>query len=226
MTVCIGGRNSKLDDHGQDARATSNHGRDAHATSVNIRHGAYLPHWTRDSSIYSVTFRLYDSLPRSVVEAWQIERDVILRKSRRADRPLTDNEARRLQYLFSSRVDRFMDLGQGVCWLRHDEIAQVVAEALQRFHGDRYDLYAWCVVPNHVHVVVRPLPERDLPGIMHSWKSFTAKEANRMLKRRGRFWQPEYYDHLIRNEDDLVHSIEYVLHNPQRAGLADWKWVG
>ena len=61
---------------------------------------------------------------------------------------------------------------------------------------------------------------------MHSLKSFTAKQANGFLNRKGAFWQPEYYDHLIRDEDDLASSIQYVLTNPDMAGLKNWQWVG
>ena len=61
---------------------------------------------------------------------------------------------------------------------------------------------------------------------MHSWKSFTANEANKRIRRTGEFWQPEYYDHLIRDDTDLRRQVEYVLNNPTRAGLSDWKWVG
>ena len=81
-------------------------------------------------------------------------------------------------------------------------------------------------MPNHVHAVVQPLPGYEVPGIVHSWKSFTAKEANRLLGRTGQFWQPEPYDHLIRNENDFKRQVEYVLNNPVRAGLRNWKWVG
>jgi type I restriction enzyme R subunit len=81
-------------------------------------------------------------------------------------------------------------------------------------------------MPNHVHVVVMPLPGHELPEIAHSWKSFTANEANKLLGRTGQFWQPEPYDHLIRDDEDLEHSIEYALNNPRVAELEDWRWVG
>jgi REP element-mobilizing transposase RayT len=73
---------------------------------------------------------------------------------------------------------------------------------------------------------MQPTPGYDLPKIVHSWKSFTAKEANRLIGRTGQFWQPEPYDHLIRDEVDLQRQVEYVLSNPVRAGLKNWKWVG
>jgi REP element-mobilizing transposase RayT len=70
------------------------------------------------------------------------------------------------------------------------------------------------------------VPHAELPEILHSWKSFTAKEANKLLRRSGDFWQAEYNDHLIRDEADLRHPVRYVLDNPIKAGLKNWKWVG
>lgn len=212
--------------HRQDGPATSHHGQDVHATPVKIRQGAYLPHWTKDYSIYSVTFRLVDSLPKSVVDAWVAERDDIITTAKQMNRPLSEHEEKQLQYLFSEKVDHYMDTGHGACWMKQDRIAEIVADALQYFNGQRYRLVAWCVMPNHVHVVVQPLPGHELPDILHSWKSFTANQANKVLRRKGNFWQPEYYDHLIRDEADLRHSVEYVLRNPEKTGLRDWKWVG
>jgi len=110
--------------------------------------------------------------------------------------------------------------------MQRDDVAGVVAGALLYFEGVRYRLAAWCVMPNHVHAVMQPLPGYELPGIVHSWKSFTAKEVNRLIGRTGQLWQPEPYDHLIRDEDDFQRQVAYVLANPVRAGLKNWKWVG
>src|SRR6266536_1586998 len=81
-------------------------------------------------------------------------------------------------------------------------------------------------MPNHVHVIVRPKEEHTLSQILHSWKSFSAKEANRLLNRRGIFWQAESYDHLIRTEQELGNQTHYVLEIPEKAGLKPWQWVG
>jgi REP element-mobilizing transposase RayT len=218
--------------HGQDDHASSSgtgfqpvkHGQDDHA-AINIRHGAYLPHWTKDTSIYSVTFRLADSLPKAVVEAWAAEREIIIQTAKQMNRPLTQDEEKRLQFLFSEKVDSYMDAGHGACHMKKPAVAQIVTNTLRHFDGQRYRLLAWCVMPNHVHVVFEPLPDCDLSNILHSWKSFSANLANSTLKRKGEFWQPEYFDHLIRDEADLSHSIEYVLGNPEKAGLKNWKWV-
>jgi REP element-mobilizing transposase RayT len=81
-------------------------------------------------------------------------------------------------------------------------------------------------MPNHVHVLLRPRESHRLPGILHSWKSFTAKNANALLGWTGHFWQREYYDHLIRDEKEFHTVIRYIVDNPPKAGLTDWPWVG
>jgi len=97
------------------------------------------------------------------------------------------------------------------------------------FAGQRYDLRAWVVMPNHVHVVVWPHPEQSLSDILHSWKSYTSKQANKLLHREGEtFWQPESFEHWIRDDEDRARLIAYVENNPVKAGLCsqpeDWKW--
>jgi REP element-mobilizing transposase RayT len=185
-----------------------------------------LPHWTQSGATYAVTFRLVDSLPRKVLEDWEFERRDIVITAQQQNRELSNVELERLAKLFSEKIEQYLDAGHGECWLRDERIAKVVRDALLHFEGTRYDLAAWSIMPNHVHVIVRPKSDQTLARILHSWKSFAAKEANRLLNRRGSFWQPESFDHLIRDEGDFRNQIRYVLENPERAGLKGWRWVG
>lgn len=198
--------------------------------AISKRNGAYLPHWTRAGAWYSVTFRLWDSLPEHVVKFWRFERENIRKTAEQMKRPLSERETRRLAHLYSDRIERYLDAGYGACYMKDAPVAKVVRDAMQHFDGQRYRLAAWCVMPNHVHVVVQPFTgltsTQDLSAVLHSWKSFTSKEANKLLHRSGEFWQTESYDHLIRNSADMLHAIRYVLNNPRKAGLMNWKWVG
>jgi REP element-mobilizing transposase RayT len=191
-----------------------------------IRHGAHLPHWTCEGGVYAVTFRLSDSLPQSVVASWKTERDNIRRNAIQQQRPLSEIEENRLRTLYSEKVESYLDAGEGNCLLHDEKVAQLMQDTLFHFDGKRYVLLAWCIMPNHVHVVLDPLAGFDLSKIIHAWKSYSATQANRLLQRKGPFWQTEYYDHLIRDEADFRHAMEYVLNNPSKAGLSDWKWVG
>jgi Rad3-related DNA helicase/REP element-mobilizing transposase RayT len=195
------------------------------AAQVQKRRGAYLPHWTKESAIYAVNFRLADSLPQDVLRDWVVERDRILSAQRESSRPLTPDERTELHRLHSERVERFLDAGAGEQLMRDAVVAKVVADAIEFFAEERYRLLSYCVMPNHVHLVIKPLGGFELSDILHSLKSYTAKRIGHHLGREGTIWASEYFDHLIRDAEDLTNQVEYAHTNPQRAGLADWPWV-
>ena len=184
-----------------------------------------LPHWELEGGCYAVTFRLGDSLPKRVLESLIQEREA-LANALRMKGVLTAVEQQSLAHAMKKKVESWLDAGRGACHLRRPEIAAVVAHALGAFHGERYRLVAWCVMPNHVHVVVQPFEGFTLEKVMHSWKSYTAHTCNKILGRAGAFWQRESYDHLLRNAQDLQHAVEYALTNPENAGLKAWPWRG
>jgi REP element-mobilizing transposase RayT len=96
------------------------------------------------------------------------------------------------------------------------------------FDGDRYALHAWCVMPNHVHTLFTPQDDYKMSTIVHSWKSFTAHECNKLLGQTGRFWDREPFDRYIRNERHFRSTLAYIEENPVKAGLCnkpeDWLW--
>ena len=192
---------------------------------IYIRNRGRLPHWEGEGATYFVTFRLADSLPKTVLDRIESERQAIIRTANQLHRPLSPDERRKLQHFSTPIIEQFLDSGSGRCHLKNPVLAQQSADTLRRFHEQRYRLFAWCIMPNHVHVVFKIFPGNNLPGVIHSWKSFTAKSANRVLGLRGTFWQREYYDHLIRNEAELERAISYVAKNPEKANLKNWKWV-
>jgi valyl-tRNA synthetase len=193
---------------------------------VHKRNDAYLPHWTQTAAIYAVTFRLADSLTADVLERWRVERDKIAHPGETQGQELTSHQQRDLARLYCDSVESYLNAGHGQCYLREPKVAELVANALKHFDGQRYDLIAWAVMPNHVHAILKPYEGTELPDILGSWKSYTANKANELLRRTGAFWQSEYYDHLIRDQEDFNHQVNYVLSNPNKAGLGDWPWVG
>lgn len=193
---------------------------------LQIRYRGRLPHWEKECGYYFVTWRLADSLPVHVREHIEAEREDIVRTARQLKRELSDDEKDRLAALHTEKMEGFLNAGHGECHLNNDDCARLVTETLKRFDGERYDLHAWCVMPNHVHVVFQARAGHGLAEIMHSWKSFTAKACNRVLGRTGQFWMDESFDRLIRDEDEYRRFVAYTLDNPAAAGLRDWKWVG
>jgi REP element-mobilizing transposase RayT len=124
-----------------------------------------------------------------------------------------------------ARIEEYFDRGAGSCPFLDMRIAGAMAAALRFREGKHYRLLAWCVMPNHVHVVARLFPGQELAKVVKAWKNFSAKAANQALGRKGQFWQREYYDRLIRNGDELDRAIRYVVENPAKAGLDNWAWV-
>ena len=158
----------------------------------------YLPHLKAAGGQYFVTFRLADSLPAGAIE--QLE--AIPEKQR------------------SKKVQEHLDAGHGECWLDKTEVGELVRQTLLKFHGTRYHLHAWVIMPNHVHLLIEPVGEHALSDILQGIKSVSAHEANNLLGREGEFWQSESFDHLIRGDSDRERCVEYIAQNPVKAGLA------
>lgn len=176
------------------------------------RSRGYLPHVNQPNIIQSITFRLHDALPESRIHQWQEE----LRHH-----PSDDRE-RRLRVL----IDAYLDAGHGASWLRDRRIARLLENALLFHDGQHYHLLAWCVMPNHVHVLIETFSSWDLGKIVHSWKGFPSVEANKLLGRSGEFWQREYFDRFIRDGDHYENVLRYIENNPVKAELVakaeDW----
>ena len=175
-----------------------------------------LPHWQQAGKTYFVTFRLADSIPATKLSELESERQSWLMHN---PEPWTDMQRRKYYEHFSVKIEEWLDAGSGSCVLKDERAAKVVADALSHFDGERYDLGAWVVMPNHVHVVVTPRDGHHIGDILHSWKSFSAHKINELLGRTGRFWQHESYDHIVRNERALYKIQEYIDRNPEKAGI-------
>jgi 5-methyltetrahydrofolate--homocysteine methyltransferase len=189
-----------------------------------------LPHWYREGATYAVTFRLADSFPASVLHAYRSEKEEFKQRISKAEEDGDLNLAAKLRVqlgeLYRKRIETALDEGQGEAWMCKPEIAAIIRDALLHFDGGRYDLGAWCVMPNHVHVIMAPREGHSLSDILHSIKRHSAREANKALGRSGDFWQKESYDHIIRDAEDYWNQRDYVLRNPKAAGLEEWEFVG
>jgi REP element-mobilizing transposase RayT len=191
----------------------------------------YLPHVKREGASYFVTFRLADSLPREVLldfERQQAERLRRLNDFLKRGEALNDS-AEEIARDFRRQIERYLDRGAGACQLRRADLADLVAGAMRHFHQSRYLLREWVVMPNHVHAVVWPLPNHLLSDILKSWKQFTSRRAKKILAMGEEpFWQPESYDHWIRNDDEKARIARYIRNNPVTARLCarpeDWRW--
>ena len=124
-----------------------------------------------------------------------------------------DEEEAEYRELFAERIQRWLDAGHGSCILRQADSRQIVEDALRHFADIRYSLYAFVVMPNHVHVLFMPEEGCDGRTIVQGWKSYTAKMINKLLNRNGIVWQKESYDHLVRNAEEFNAIRAYIRGN-------------
>ena len=184
------------------------------------RTSTYLPHWRIPGATYSVTFRIKDSLPASVLKEYEREKSLLLEQLDRGQQLREEIRA-----LTETLIEPALHAAEGPRPLADAAIAAMVESALKHFDGERYDLLAWSVMPNHVHVLLTPREGHELEKILQSWKTHSATQANRMLGKSGTFWQEEYYDHIVRDGEDLRHQVKYILANPGK-GWASAQWTG
>lgn len=192
---------------------------------VKVRKRSRLPHWHAEHAIYFVTWRLFDALPAEVLARLRAERDAGREHISRMRGNVTIPEQRMLDAALTEACEQFLDQHAGECLLRNRRAAQVVADSLMYFDGIRYLLYAWCVMPNHVHVVFSCLDGFDTSSILHSLKGFTSREINKIFGRSGTLWQAESFDRCIRDSRELERTIDYVLGNPEAAGMQNWPFA-
>jgi len=128
--------------------------------------------------------------------------------------------------LLQRRIERYLDHGYGEALLKDTSVATMVQNALLKFDGSRYRLFAWVVMPNHLHSLMTRFENYELKDILHSLKSYTAHEANKMLHRTGPVWIEDYFDRYMRNQEHFRRTVQYIENNPVTAGLcekpSDW----
>jgi menaquinone-specific isochorismate synthase/putative DNA methylase len=169
----------------------------------------YLPHRDEPGLTQFVTFHLADSFPATLRSEWE------------AMLQIEDDRERRLQ------LENYLDRGRGECHLRQADIAELVEIALLFRHAKDYELNAWVLMPNHLHVLftVRSVP---MSRTVENWKKFTAHEANKLLQRHGKFWADDYWDIYMRDDAHELKTRRYIENNPVKARLVrepeQWPW--
>ena len=165
----------------------------------------YIPHFDGRELPQFITDHLADSMPQSVLARWRQEL---------AQKPPDESKI-----ILHRRIERYLDQGYGNAWLKDHRIANMVQNSLLHFDGTRYKLSAWVVMPNHVHFLLTRAANEELSRILHSFKSYTSHEANKMLRRSGQFWFEEYFDRYIRDAKHFAATVRYIENNPVKAKL-------
>lgn len=177
-----------------------------------IHSRGYLPHWDFADSVQAITFRLADSLPNKLLREWRDELKSLIDST---DPKISGRAKAELQ----KRISRHEDSGHGTCLLGKPEHAKVVQDHLIKGHGVAYKLIDWCVMPNHVHVLVRFMDDTSMGKVVKHWKAPSAIEINRLEGVTGSLWMADYHDRLIRDMEHLESARAYIRNNPVKAGL-------
>jgi REP element-mobilizing transposase RayT len=196
-----------------------------------------LPHWFQTDVAIFITFRTADSIPKSVlIQHYQTIREwLAIRKlplelaesilgNKNASyhehlRQLTPVELKEFRKLSAQLFQHSLDDCHGECLLRDLQLAKLVADSIRKFDGERYDLDSLVIMPNHVHTIAQFRSGFDLSEVSQGWMRFSARRINRQLGRKGAFWQPECFDHLIRSDKQFEYLRRYIYENPRKANL-------
>jgi REP element-mobilizing transposase RayT len=166
-----------------------------------------LPHRHRDGAMQFITWRCADSLPHELLRQIQLETDMLPDDQRKQQR--------------ASRIETYLDQGLGSCSLRANAVGGLVRDHILSLAGEFFKLHDYVIMPNHVHVLLTPNDGVKLATMMKHLKGTSAFLANEQLKTRGQFWQPEYFDRMIRDSYHADRVGQYIRYNPVKAGLCD-----
>jgi len=229
-----------------------------------------LPHYVPEEGVFFITSRLAGPLPKNIIKKTLEQKE----ERKRYYSGIKYLKIRRQKYIENQKLyfyefDNVLDVfSNGPFWLANHKIASIVVEALHYRDQKVYDLYAYSIMSNHIHIVIKPIVRQHamlskvnnketideneqlnklsyisnnlssigrkkpspyvLGDIMESFKGYTAFECNKILHRKGQFWHHENYDHVIRNQEELIRIVKYILNNPVKVGLCkrpdEWKW--
>ena len=187
----------------------------------------YRPHWSQAGAIVFVTFRMKDSIPKEVLVRWHAEKVKWLEQHgvafdgdfSKATSILSEEDKSSFRKHFNRQREFSLDECRGSCVLRSPELAEIVADSLLYFDGERYSMGDFVVMPNHVHLLAAFDIEEGMRKQFDSWLHWTAREINRNIGKSGHFWQEEPFDHLVRSNEQYEYLRDYIRDNPSKAHL-------
>ena len=180
------------------------------------RYQRHLPHWRQTGATYFVTFRLADSIPQEHLQSLKRWRDLW-----EIENPPPRCEAlwQKFASEITNRTERYLDEGYGECVFALPDMAAEMSRSLLHFQNERYFTSAFTVMPNHVHLTLKPSEGFELEDILESIKGYVARRVNRRLSRTGKLFEQESFDRIVRDERHLFHCIQYIGNNAATAGI-------
>jgi type I restriction enzyme R subunit len=191
------------------------------------------PHRHQPAAVCFLTMRLNDSIPASVIQNWHRERVDFLRRHgvvverdwKAGYEKLSPDEQQHFDKHFSRQRETTLDSCLGACELANPIASQEVASSLTKFHGDRYWLGDFVIMPNHVHCLVAFQSSKIAKSQPGGWMRYSARQINKLTGRTGVLWFPEPFDHLVRNTEQLRYLRTYIRDNPKKARIAEGRFL-
>ncbi|GAA5507417.1 transposase [Novipirellula caenicola] len=181
----------------------------------------HLPHWRQVGATYFVTFRLADSIPQQQLQALKRWRAIWERNN---PEPRSESQWKELAREITNQTERWLDEGYGACELEQPQIAELMRDSLLKFQDDRYFVSCFEIMPNHVHVVMKPADDHELEIILKNMKGYVSHRTNKLLGRKGTLWEQESFDRILRDEEHLYRVVQYIGRNAAMAGLPNSQW--
>jgi type I restriction enzyme R subunit len=172
-------------------------------------------------AIYFVTFRQYDSIPKEQMIRWNLE---LQRWHEQNPPPHTPQQSAAFADLGYRRVERWLDRCSGDGLLKDDTARKLVSDCLKHRDEQDYWLGDYVIMPNHVHVLLQVTPDQELKTIMETWYGVTTHRINKALKRSGTLWQPDPFDHIIRDDEELTRTRAYIRNNGRHLKPGTWAY--
>ncbi len=191
------------------------------------------PHWSQAGAVVFVTFRTADSIPAEVIDRWEREKhDWMQRRGHSTTQhwsqvlpTLDDRERPEFNQRFHRSHEDFLDTCHGRCLLRRPELAQIVADSLLHFDGERYRMGDFVIMPNHAHLLAAFATPEAMERQFDSWLHYTAFRIHQCIGERGHFWQQEPFDHLVRSVEQYEYLRTYIADNPSKARLREGEFI-
>jgi len=185
------------------------------------------PHWQREGAWHFITFRLEGTLPVQTIQRLNEESKEIKEQLKNKYSGKIETQAFYFYQWHFNWIDNYLDKQSNLTYLKKYEIAIIVRDAIYFYENKEYKLDAWVIMPNHVHLLLKPNVDNKLNQILKRIKSYTGKEINKLLKIHGALWQDEGFDHWVR-PGRLLYWQNYIINNPVKAGLCkspeEWIW--
>ncbi len=196
-------------------------------------HRRYLPHCHESDKVISLTWRLEGDLPQLIKDTIREMQSVFKEISDKENDPLLVGLNTKYHILIEKYDQQLGEHKPTGIDLTRPDIGEILASSFHFYHDKLYDLQVYCIMPNHVHLLIKPLevePHKEalISDIVRRIKGYTAKQIIKAGFEGHKVWRADYFDRQIRNDKDYYYTIEYILCNPLKANLAekqkDWPY--